>query len=441
MRIYDLITTKKRGGALTKEEIEFFVNGCARDEIPREQQSALLMAIWFRGMTDEETTNLTLAMERSGETIDLSALPGVKADKHSTGGVGDKTTLIVAPIAAAAGLTMAKMSGRGLGHTGGTLDKLESIPGLRTELSREEFFRIVKTCGLAVAGQTGDLVPADKKLYALRDVTSTVDSIPLIASSVMSKKLAAGANVILLDVKVGSGAFMKTAEEAEKLAQTMVAIGEAAGRRTEAVITDMDAPLGFAVGNATEVAEASAVLHGEGPRDLREESLLLSSELLYLAGHGDRETCMRLATEALTSGAALEKFCAMVRAQGGDDAVIRDTSLLPQAKITHDVLAPTDGYITKTDAESVGVVSCMLGAGREKYGDAIDPAAGVLLKKKYGDAVKKGEPIATFLTAREDALPEAERRFLAAVSIGKTPPAPRPLIYARVEKDGIERFT
>ena len=440
MRMYDLITKKKRGGALTKEEIGFFVRGCVDDTIPKEQQAALLMAIWFRGMTEEETADLTLAMTHSGETVDLSSLPGIKADKHSTGGVGDKTTLIVAPVAAAAGLTMAKMSGRGLGHTGGTLDKLESIPGLRTELSREEFFRVVGDCGLSVAGQTAELAPADKKLYALRDVIAAVDSIPLIASSVMSKKLAAGADVILLDVKVGSGAFMKTYEEAEKLAQAMVSIGEAAGRRTEAVITDMDAPLGMAVGNATEVAEAVAVLRGEGPADLREESLLLSTELLYLAGRGKREHCRKMAEDALRSGAALKKFCAMIRAQGGDEGAILEPSVLPKAPIVRDVAAPKDGFIAKTDAEAIGAVSCILGAGREKFGDVIDPAAGILLKKKYGDAVQKGETLATLLTSKEETLAEAERRFLSAVSIGKKQPAPRPLIYARVEKDNVERF-
>ena len=275
--MYDLITKKKRGGELTKEEIYYFITGCVENTIPNEQEAALLMAIWAQGMTDRETTEMTLAMAESGDMMDLSSLPGVKVDKHSTGGVGDKTTLVVGPLASATGLTVAKMSGRGLGHTGGTIDKLESIPGFRTSLTMEEFFDGVRKNGLALMGQTGELVPADKKLYAMRDVIAAVDSLPLIASSIMSKKLAAGTDVILLDVKMGSGAFMKTLEDAEKLAQTMVAIGEAAGKQTEALITDMNQPLGLAIGNALEVAEAAEVLHGNGPEDVREESLMLSS--------------------------------------------------------------------------------------------------------------------------------------------------------------------
>ena len=439
-RMYDIITKKKRGGELTKREIRYFVEGCVADTIPKEQQAALLMAIWFEGMTDAETAELTLAMTESGETMDLSSLPGIKADKHSTGGVGDKTTMVVAPMASAAGLTVAKMSGRGLGHTGGTLDKLESIPGFRTTLSMDEFFAAVRENGLAVVGQSGELAPADKKMYALRDVISAVDSIPLIASSIMSKKLAAGTDVILLDVKVGSGAFMKTLESAEKLAQAMVAIGERAGKRTEALITDMDQPLGFAIGNALEVAEAADVLHGEGPQDVREESVMLSAELLYLAGRGDRDECRRLAEKALDSGEALEKFCAMVKAQGGDDAVIRDTSLFSKAPIAHDVLAPQDGYITGMDAESIGVASAILGAGREELDDDVDPAAGILLRKKYGAQVKKGDVIATFFTSKEETVAGAEERFLKAISIGAEAPKPRKLIYARVDKDKTVRY-
>ena len=334
--MYDLITKKKRGGELTKEEIYYFITGCVENTIPNEQEAALLMAIWAQGMTDRETTEMTVAMAESGEMMDLSSLPGVKVDKHSTGGVGDKTTLVVGPLASATGLTVAKMSGRGLGHTGGTIDKLESIPGFRTSLTMEEFFDGVRKNGLALMGQTGELVPADKKLYAMRDIISAVDSIPLIASSIMSKKLAAGTDVILLDVKMGSGAFMKTLEDAEKLAQTMVAIGEAAGKRTEALITDMNQPLGFAIGNALEVAEAAEVLHGNGPEDVREESLMLSAELLYLAGRGHRDECRRVAEEALRSGKALEKFCAMVRTQGGDDSVIRDPSKFARASVVHE---------------------------------------------------------------------------------------------------------
>lgn len=438
--MYDLITKKKRGGELTKEEIYYFITGCVENTIPNEQEAALLMAIWAQGMTDRETTEMTLAMAESGDMMDLSSLPGVKVDKHSTGGVGDKTTLVVGPLASAAGLTVAKMSGRGLGHTGGTIDKLESIPGFRTSLTMEEFFDGVRKNGLALMGQTGELVPADKKLYAMRDVIAAVDSIPLIASSIMSKKLAAGTDVILLDVKMGSGAFMKTLEDAEKLAQTMVSIGEAAGKRTEALITDMNQPLGLAIGNALEVAEAAEVLHGNGPEDVREESLMLATELLYLAGRGHRDECRRVTEEALRSGKALEKFCAMVRTQGGDDSVIRDPSKFARAPVVHEVIAPREGYIVGMAAEYIGGVSVMLGAGRDDLGDAVDPLAGILLKKKYGDRVAQGEVIATLLTSEEDAVAEAEKRFLAAVTIGDKPPAPRPLIYARVDKDGIERF-
>ena len=439
-RMYDLITKKKRGGELTKEEIQYFIMGCVANTIPKEQEAALLMAIWAQGMTDAETTELTLAMEKSGETMDLSSLPGVKVDKHSTGGVGDKTTLVVGPLTAAAGLTVAKMSGRGLGHTGGTIDKLESIPGFRTSLTMEEFFDGVRKNGFALMGQTGELVPADKKIYAMRDIIAAVDSIPLIASSIMSKKLAAGTDVILLDVKMGSGAFMKTLEDAENLAQTMVHIGEAAGRRTEALITDMNQPLGFAIGNALEVAEAAEVLHGKGPEDVREESLMLSAELLYLAGRGNRDECRRVAEETLRSGKALEKFCAMVRTQGGDDSVIRDPSKFARAPVVHEVIAPWDGYIVGMAAEYIGGVSVMLGAGRDDLGDAVDPGAGILLKKKYGAEVKKGEVIATLYTSKQSSIAEAEKRFLGAISVGETPPPPHKLIYARVEKDQVLRY-
>ncbi|MBR1885025.1 MAG: thymidine phosphorylase [Schwartzia sp.] len=439
-RMYDLITKKKRGGELTKEEIQYFITGCVANMIPNEQQAALLMAVWAQGMTDRETTDLTLAMAESGETMDLSSLPGVKVDKHSTGGVGDKTTLVVAPLTAAAGLTVAKMSGRGLGHTGGTIDKLESIPGFRTSLTMEEFFDGVRKNGLALMGQTGDLVPADKKLYAMRDIIAAVDSIPLIASSIMSKKLAAGTDVILLDVKMGSGAFMKTLEDAEKLAQTMVNIGEAAGKRTEALITDMNQPLGLAIGNALEVAEAAEVLRGNGPEDVREESVMLSAELLYLAGRGHRDECRRIAEETLCSGKALEKFCAMVRTQGGDDAVIRDPSKFARASVVHEVLAPWDGYIVGMAAEYIGGVSVMLGAGRDDLGDAVDPRAGILLRKKYGEQVTKGEIIATLCTSKEDVVAEAEKHFLEAISVGAETPQPRKLIYARVEKDKVVRY-
>ena len=439
-RMYDLITKKKRGGELTKEEIHYYITGCVTNTIPKEQEAALLMAIWAQGMTDAETTEMTLAMAKSGDMMDLSSLPGVKVDKHSTGGVGDKTTLVVGPVTAAAGLTVAKMSGRGLGHTGGTIDKLEAIPGFRTSLTMEEFFDGVRKNGIALMGQTGELVPADKKIDAMRDIIAAVDSVPLIASSIMSKKLAAGTDVILLDVKMGSGAFMKTLEDAEILAQTMVNIGEAAGKRTEALITDMNQPLGLAIGNALETAEAAEVLHGNGPEDVREESLLLSAELLYLAGRGNRDECRRMAEEVLRSGKALEKFCAMVRTQGGDDSVIRDPSKFTRASVVHEVLAPWDGYIVGMAAEYIGGVSVMLGAGRDDPGDVIDLGAGILLKKKYGAQVKKGEVIATLYTSKEEAVAEAEKRFLGSISVGKEPPPPRKLVYARVEKDNIVRY-
>ena len=440
MRMYDLITKKKHGEALTKEEIAFTVGGYVRGEIPDYQMSALLMAIWFRGMTDEETTELTLCMARSGDMIDLSAIPGKKVDKHSTGGVGDKTTLIVTPIVAACGGKVAKMSGRGLGHTGGTVDKLESIPGYRTVLGRGEFFDVVNKCGLSIIGQSGNLATADKKLYALRDVTATVDSIPLIASSIMSKKLAAGSDCIVLDVKTGSGAFMKTLDDSIKLAQAMVAIGEGAGRHTVAFITDMDTPLGCSIGNSLEVMEAMDVLKGQGPEDLREVSLQLAEAMLYAIGKGTPEECRKLAEQAVADGSAFETFCSMVRAQGGDDSVLRDYSQFPQAPYKREVLAETDGFITNMNAEGVGVVSVVLGAGRETKDSGIDFSAGLVLHKKKGEAVRRGESLVTLYTSREKLLDEAERMYREAVQIGSEQPEKKPLVYARVEKDTVERY-
>ena len=440
MRMYDLITKKKHGEALTKEEISFTVGGYVRGEIPDYQMSALLMAIWFRGMTDEETTELTLCMARSGDMIDLSAIPGKKVDKHSTGGVGDKTTLIVTPIVAACGGKVAKMSGRGLGHTGGTVDKLESIPGYRTVLGRGEFFDVVNKCGLSIIGQSGNLATADKKLYALRDVTATVDSIPLIASSIMSKKLAAGSDCIVLDVKTGSGAFMKTLDDSIKLAQAMVAIGEGAGRHTVAFITDMDTPLGCSIGNSLEVMEAMDVLKGQGPEDLREVSLQLAEAMLYAIGKGTPEECRKLAEQAVADGSAFEAFCSMVRAQGGDDSVLRDYSQFPQAPYKREVLAETDGFIMNMNAEGVGVVSVVLGAGRETKDSGIDFSAGLVLHKKKGEAVRRGESLVTLYTSREKLLDEAERMYREAVQIGGEQPEKKPLVYARVEKDTVERY-
>ena len=440
MHMYDLITRKKHGAALTDEEIAFMIDGYVKGEIPDYQMAAMLMAIWFSGMTDHETAELTQVMARSGDQIDLSAISGRTVDKHSTGGVGDKTTLIACPLVAACGGKIAKMSGRGLGHTGGTVDKLAAIPGYRTELTREEFFHTVETCGISLIGQSGNLAPADKKLYALRDVTATVDSIPLIASSIMSKKLAAGASAILLDVKTGSGAFMKTQEDAIRLAQTMVAIGEAAGRRTVALITDMDVPLGCGIGNSIEVRESAAVLRGEGPADLREVSLALAANMLFLIGKGTPAACRALAERAIADGSALATLCRMVRAQGGDARVLTGEADFEAAPFSREVCAPRAGFVTRMDAEAIGEVSVVLGAGRETKESVIDSAAGILLHRKYGERVQAGESLATLYTSRQETLAEAERRYSAAIHIGTAAPAPRPLIFARVEKDQITRF-
>lgn len=440
MRMYDLITKKKHGEALTDAEIEYMITGYVNGEIPDYQVSAMLMAIYFKGMNNHEITELTKVMAKSGDMIDLSAIAGKKVDKHSTGGVGDKTTLIVAPIVAACGGRVAKMSGRGLGHTGGTVDKLESIPGYRTSLDRKEFFDIVNECGLSVIGQSGNLAPADKKLYALRDVTATVDSIPLIASSIMSKKIAAGSDCILLDVKTGSGAFMKTLDDSIKLAQTMVAIGEGAGRRTVALITDMNTPLGFGIGNSIEVMESMDVLKGHGPADLTEVSLDLASNMLYLVGKGSLDECRKLAEKAIADGSAFETFCKMVRAQGGDDTVLRDYSKFKQAPYKLEVKAEADGFITKMNAEEIGETSVVLGAGRETKESPIDFAAGLILHKKFGDEVKKGDVLVTMYTSKENALEPAKKMYLEATTIGSEPVAKEPLIYARVEKDKVEKY-
>ncbi|MBQ1866895.1 MULTISPECIES: pyrimidine-nucleoside phosphorylase [Selenomonas] len=440
MRMYDLITKKKHGEVLTDEEIQFMITGYVNGDIPDYQMSAMTMAIWFNGMNDHEITELTKVMAKSGDMIDLSAIEGKKVDKHSTGGVGDKTTLIVAPIVAACGGKVAKMSGRGLGHTGGTVDKLEAIPGYRTVLDRKEFFDTVNKCGVSVIGQSGNLAPADKKLYALRDVTATVDSIPLIASSIMSKKLAAGSDCILLDVKTGSGAFMKTLDDSIKLAQTMVAIGEGAGRRTVALITDMDTPLGFGIGNSLEVMESMDVLKGHGPEDLTEVSLQLASNMLYLVGKGTPEECRAMAEKAIEDGSAFETFCTMVKAQGGDDAVLRDYTKFAQAPFKLDVVADRDGFITKMNAEEIGETSVVLGAGRETKESDIDFSAGLVLHKKFGDAVKKGDSLVTLYTSKEESLKNAERMYREAVTIGDTQPEKEPLVYARVEKDKVEKY-
>ena len=441
MRMYDIIRHKRDGAALSDEEIGFFVAGCADGSIPDYQISALLMAIYFQGLDARETAALTHAMAHSGDVIDLSAIHGFKVDKHSTGGVGDKTTMIVAPIVAACGVPVAKMSGRGLGHTGGTVDKLESIPGFRVELEPEEFIATVNRMGLCVVGQTGDLAPADKKLYALRDVTATVDSIPLIAASIMSKKIAAGADGIVLDVKVGSGAFMKTVEDAVRLAETMVQIGESVGRRTVALITNMDAPLGNAVGNTLEVAEAVETLQGAGPAGLTAICRELAANMLFLAGKGDIIACDRMAREAILNGSAFEKFCEMVEAQGGDVSAVRDTRKLPAAADHRRVRAPKTGYITHIDAEKCGVAAAMLGAGRQRKEDRIDHTAGILFQENRGGKVDQGFDFARLYSGSSDRFDEAERLFLEAVTISEEPlPGEPPLIIGRVSADGVELY-
>jgi pyrimidine-nucleoside phosphorylase len=402
LRVYDLILKKRNGFTFNKAEIDYFIDGYVQGDIPDYQISALLMAIYFRGMDAEETLNLTQAMVNSGDTIDLKAIPGIKVDKHSTGGVGDTTTIVLAPLVAAAGAPVAKLSGRGLGHTGGTLDKLESIPGFRTEMSLDGLVAAVSEIGVAVAGQTGNLVPADKLLYALRDVTATVDSMPLIASSIMSKKLASGADALVLDVKTGDGAFLKDQDSAFELARMMVSIGNGAGRKTVALVTNMDQPLGSAVGNALEVSEAIQTLKGEGPPDLEELCFQLGSWMLTLAGkcaHPDQGR--DLLVKAIANGSALEKFKEMVRQQHGNDAVAEDLSLLPQAGKKVAVTASSGGFVRRLEAEAIGLAAMILGAGRETKDSVIDPAVGIVLNKKIGDPVQANESLAT-IHARAD---------------------------------------
>ncbi|MGI6678808.1 MAG: pyrimidine-nucleoside phosphorylase [Dehalobacterium sp.] len=395
MSMYDIINKKKNGQALSREEIAIWVRGFTEGNIPDYQVAALLMAIYFQGLSLDETRFLTSAMIKSGETIDLSQVPGIKSDKHSTGGVGDKTTLVLAPLLASMGIIVAKMSGRGLGFTGGTLDKLESIPGFRVDLSPQEFIHNLQQTGLSIVGQTGNLVPADKKIYALRDVTATVDSIPLIAASVMSKKIAAGADIIVLDVKFGSGAFMKTREQAESLARIMVDIGKKMDKKVAAVLTGMETPLGYAVGNALEVKEAIEVLKGKGPEDLKEICVYLAGITLWLAGKAaDINKGQRLAEKHLAEGGALEKFREMITAQYGNYQVIYDENLLPEGKLRSSLIADQDGYLGSMDTETIGLAAMKLGAGRSKKEDDIDPAAGIVFNKKTGDWVKQGETIA-----------------------------------------------
>lgn len=424
MRMYDIIHKKRNGGELSGDEIRFFVEGYTNGSVPDYQAAACCMAVYFQGMTEKETSELTLAMAESGDQIDLSGIDGFTVDKHSTGGVGDKTSLIVAPIVASCGGKVAKMSGRGLGHTGGTVDKLEAIPNFRTELTPDEFIKQVNNIGLCIVGQTGELAPADKKLYALRDVTATVESIPLIASSIMSKKLAAGSKGIVLDVKTGSGAFMKTFEESENLAKEMVSIGKSAGRSVTAVITNMDIPLGNSVGNSLEVIEAIKTLNGEGESDLTDVCLTLAAQMLCMVTGEDEKACYAMAKDAIDDGSALNKLCEMISAQGGNSGVVDDFSLFKQPKHTVEIFSEREGYIEHTDAEKIGLASVILGAGREKKGDQIDSSAGIVLKKKTGDRVEKGDTLAIFYTDDESKIEEAKREFFEAFTFGnKKPPA------------------
>lgn len=434
MRMYDLIAKKRDKSKLNTDEINYMVTSFTTGETPDYQISAMLMAIYLNRMTDDELTDLTLAMAHSGDMVDLSSIDGIKVDKHSTGGVGDKTSLILTPIVAACGVKVAKMSGRGLGHTGGTVDKLEAITGYRTDLSQAEFFSIVNSVGASLIGQSQNIAPADKKLYALRDVTATVDCIPLIAASIMSKKLASGSDCILLDVKVGSGAFMKTIDDATALADKMVAIGNQAGRTTTALITDMDLPLGCTVGNAIEVVEAVEVLMGQGDAKLTEICIELATEMLVLAKKRDATHCRSLVTEAISSGSAFNKLIEMVKAHGGDTSLLRDTSKLFTPRYLHEVKAEQSGYITHINTEKVGISAVLLGAGRKLKGDAIDFQAGIRLFANVGSYVKAGDLVAKLYASDEKLFCEAESLFSTALTYGEDKPIESPIILGRVSK-------
>ena len=424
MRMVDIIEKKRDGQELTTAEINFFIEGYTKGEIPDYQASALAMAIYFQDMNDRERADLTRAMVESGDTIDLSAIDVVKVDKHSTGGVGDTTTLVLAPLVASLGVPVAKMSGRGLGHTGGTIDKLESIAGFHVELTREQFIDLVNRDKVAVIGQSGNLTPADKKLYALRDVTGTVNSIPLIASSIMSKKIAAGADAIVLDVKTGDGAFMKTQEDAEKLAHAMVRIGNHVGRKTIAIISDMSQPLGFAIGNALEVKEAIETLQGKGPKDLTELVLTLGSQMVILAGKAKTsEEAKEMLLDAIHSGKALAKFKEFLANQGGDASIVDDLTKLPQAKYKIELPAKQSGYISRMVADEIGVASMILGAGRATKEDVIDLAVGLVLHKKVGDKVEEGESILTIYSNREN-VEDVKQKLYDNIFIADTAIAP-----------------
>lgn len=433
MRAVDIIRKKRDGGFLSAEEIRWFVSGITDGSIPDYQISAFCMAVYFRGMTFDETAELTFAIRDSGEIMKLPDIGGLRVDKHSTGGVGDKTSLIIAPVVASLGVKVAKMSGRGLGHTGGTVDKLESFAGFRTDLSRDEFVSAVRKTGIAIVGQSADLAPADKKLYALRDVTSTVESMPLIVSSIMGKKLAADDDCILLDVKTGSGSFMKTKKRSAELARIMVDIAKRSGKRARALITDMDKPLGNAIGNSLEVIEAIETLGGKGPADLTEICVVLASEMLSMSDRGTPDECRRKVEKVISDGSALATLAAMVKEQGGDPRWVYDTSLFPKAKYSVPVTAAEDGFIERTDTEGYGRAALILGAGRAAAEDPVDHAAGIILHKKTGDRVSPGDVIATLYTNRPETLEEASAVLTASTVTGPRRPASKPLVLDRIE--------
>lgn len=440
MRMYDLIHKKRDGKELTEEEIKYIVSGYTNKEIPDYQMSALLMAIYFNSMTEKEIAIFTNEVAHSGQMVDLSGIEGVKVDKHSTGGVGDKTTLIVAPIVASYGVKVAKMSGRGLGHTGGTVDKMESIPGMKTTLETDDFIKQVNDIGLAVIGQSSNLAPADKKLYALRDVTATVDSIPLIACSIMSKKLAAGNDAILLDVKTGSGAFMKTLDDSIELAKTMVSIGKHAGKNTVALITEMDIPLGHMIGNSLEIVEVVKTLKGKGPKDLTEVATDLAANMLYLAGKGDIEETRKMAIEAIKSGQAFNKLLDLVSSQGGDTSYLENLEKFEKSKFVIEVKADKEGYIHAMDTEGIGIASVILGAGRKTVVDQIDFSAGIEMVKKTGDKVNKDDTIAIMYTNNESSIDDAKEKLLSSYVIDDVQIEQKPLVLARVTSDEVKRF-
>ncbi|MFD1358057.1 pyrimidine-nucleoside phosphorylase [Fictibacillus halophilus] len=434
MRMVDLIQKKRDGKELTKVEIDHIIQNYTKGEIPDYQMSAFAMAVYFKDMTTEERANFTMAMVESGDQIDLSAIEGIKVDKHSTGGVGDTTTLVLAPLVAALGVPVAKMSGRGLGHTGGTIDKLEAVPGFHVEIDNEQFIELVNKNKLAVIGQSGNLTPADKKLYGLRDVTATVNSIPLIASSIMSKKIAAGADAIVLDVKTGAGAFMKTPEEAEELANAMVKIGNAVGRNTMAVISDMSQPLGLAIGNALEIKEAIDTLNGKGPKDLEELCLTLGSHMVYLAKKASSlDEAREMLKDAISSGKALETLKVFLKAQGGDDSVVDNPENLPQAAHTFELTADEDGYVSEIIADEIGTAAMILGAGRATKESEIDLAVGLMLNKKVGDQVSKGDSLVTIYSNTEN-VEDVKNRIRNAYTISKNAVDAPPLIYKEIKQ-------